>query len=44
MLGFHYETIIQGIFPDYAIDPSENFKQCRPASFKDYVGTYHELK
>jgi hypothetical protein len=43
MLGFHYETIIQGILPDYSIEPSDTHNQCKISGLNDYIGTYHDL-
>lgn len=44
MLGFHYENVIRGIFPDYTFEATKAHNQCKPTGFREYVGTYHELK
>jgi hypothetical protein len=44
MLGFHYETVVQGFFPDYVEEPYKKQNQCQPATIKDYMGSYNELK
>lgn len=44
MLGFHSETLIQGIFPDLIEHPADSYRQCKPELVNDYVGSYHNLK
>ena len=49
MFGFHYETVVHGLFPDYSVEPysTELYNeehQCKTAPLKDYVGTFHELR
>jgi len=39
MLGFHYETVIGGLFPEYSVEPYESQKQCKPVPLNDYVGS-----
>jgi len=44
MLGFQYETIINGIFPDYSFEPTEGINECGPSCLREYMGNYQNLK
>lgn len=44
MLGFHYESIMKGIFPDYSFEPTDVVNQCGPQCLKEYVSNYQKLR